>query len=347
MKAICRYAGIEFQTQYFPFAFKNSTQHHPVFDIPFADLLQLSQDWNTPRFTLIDRRLLFVALLKSTDLVEFRTYARPSDRIIAANLDSLIEWAGLIHGIRTRDAFNCLPHYVINHQTATLENVDGWFETWSDAMDEYKDQYRTYNAAQLQMRREHAIERLIKDSSRTTESYASLLAEWAAIAATFPTGLVPNPFKSGESIALSDYWKDLMRKCGNTSFQLWKLDITDLRDLLEHLELYLPHGSITAHETLLLVRNAIARYDSVLGTNFGIATPYTILNENDGVERANILAGAAKAPTVKPRQEDYPSKVAFLRAQARWTMKEMKEEADAELAKRNQPRSSGISLEDL
>lgn len=334
MKATCRYTGIEFSTQFFPYTFSNSTQHHPIFDIPFADLLSISRTWNTGKLTEIDKRLYFVALLKSTELCEFRTYARPSDRIIAANMDGMIEWAGLIHGIKTRDAFNCLPHFVISHQTASLENIDGWFDTWADAMEEYKDQYRTYNANQLQLRREQTLERLIKDSSRTTESYANLLGEWACIAASFPTGLVPNPFRSGESISLAEYWKDLFRKCGSNTFQLWKLDLTDLNDLLEHLELNLPHGSITAHEVLVLIRSAITRYNNVLGTNNILATPYTILNESDGVERANLLAGAAKAPTIEPRLEDYPSKVAYLRAKARWVMKEMVDEAEAEKQKR-------------
>lgn len=344
MKAVCRYSGIPYRTEYFPFTLTNSILHHPVFDIPFPELLQLAEKWNTPAFTDIDRRLYFLALLRSTDLIEWRTYARPTDRIIAANMDSMIEWAGLIHGIKSKEAFTCLPHYVVSHATSGLENIDGWFSTWADAMAEYKDQYRTYNAAQLQIRREHNLERLIKDPNRTTESYASLLAEWAAVAASFPTGLVPNPFKAGESITLCDYWKSLLRLCGSKTFQLWKLDRTDMRDLLDHLELSLPHGSLTAFETLQLLRNAIARHDSILGTGVFSGPSFTLMDDNDSVEKANILAAASKAPMVKPVLEDYPSKVAFLRAKAKWDLAQLVQDARQESSGST---GSNINVEDL
>lgn len=318
MKATCRYSGLQFQVQYFPYAFNKSVLHHPTFDIPFPDLLQLSQDWMSSRFTPVDRRLLFLSLLHSTDLITWRTYAIPSDAVIHANMDSMIEWAAFIHGCKNKEQFQCLPRYVISKETATLEHVSGWFQTWKEAVEEYKDRYRTYNAAQLQLRREAALERLIKDPSRTTESYASILAEWASVAASFPT--YPTLAPDGSYIPLSDYWKELMRRCGSKQMQAWKMDVQELNDIQEHLEYNLPHGTIFAHEALALVRSAIARSQSALGI-LNISSPtFTILSEEDSIEKANILAQAALAPAVEPIRSDYPDNVSYLRAKARWNL---------------------------
>ncbi len=320
MQATCRYSGLSFRTEYFPFTFKNSTQHHPVFDIPFPDLLNLSNDWLSDRYTLIDRRLIFLALLKSTDLIQFRTYARPTDSTIAANMDAAIEWAGFIHGLKSPEQLACLPRFIITSDTASLITIDGWFDTWRDAIAEYKDNYRSYNAAQMQVRREDALARVIKDENKHIESYARSLAEWASIAASFPTGLVPNPFASGESISLSAYWQDIIRKCASRTYQIWRLNRTDLDELIEHLEFNLPHGTIVAHEVMHLVRTAAARHDSALGLATIDSPAFTLLDENDNVEKANILAAAAQAPSVKPKPEDYPTRAGFVLARARWNL---------------------------
>lgn len=318
MRATCKYSGIEFQTQHFPYTFRNSIQHHPVFDIPFPDLLAASNDWLSDHYTPIDKRLLFLALIKSTELVQFRTYARPSDNIISCNMDTLIEWAAYIHGIKTKQQFECLPRYVITQESSHLSNIDGWFSTWQDAITEYKDQYRTYNAAQMQVRREDALSRIIKDPNRITDRYIKQLAEWAGIAAAFPDSLVTTP--EGSAIPLRDYWCDLIRKCGNKQFQIWRLNRNDLSELEEHLEYNLPHGTIVSHELMVIIRHAIKRHDSAFGISSIDSPAFVILDPKDNVEKANILAAASLAPAVEPTAQDYPDKVSFLRAKARWNL---------------------------
>lgn len=331
MQATCRYSGVTFRIEHFPYIFTNSTQHHPTFDIPTADLLRLSQDWLDDRYNPVSRRLLFLALLRSTELVHFRTYARPTDATIASNFEELIEWSGYIHGLHSEEQFAVIPRYVISADTADLSTIDGWFSTWSDAIAEYKDRYRTYDAAQIQLRREDTLARLIKDPSRTTESYARLLAEWASVAASFPEGLVPG--LAGDSIPLSAYWRDLMIKCGSKSTGIYKLPLKDLEELEEFLEYSLPHGSIIAHETMLLVRTAIARHNSVLGIVAIDSPTFAILSADDSVEKATILNLIALAPSVEPRREDYPDKVSFLRAKGRWILKGQYEAGQAKATK--------------
>lgn len=329
MQATCRYSGIPFRTEYFPYSFRNSSQHHPVFDIPTSDLLEIASNWMDQKYDLTSRRLLFLALIRSTGLVQFRTYARPLDATIHANMDLATEWAAFIHGLKSEEQLACLPRYVVSADNSTLVTIDGWFSTWADAITEYKDQYKSYNAAQMQVRREDALARVIKDENKHIESYSRSLAEWASIASDFPTGLVPNPFASGESISLTAYWQDIIRKCASRTYQIWRLNRTDLDELIEHLEFNLPHGTIVAHEVMQLVRQAAARHDSALGIATIDSPAFTLLDENENIEKANILAAAAQAPAVEPNPADYPSRAGYVLARARWNLAQSVNAANA------------------
>lgn len=315
-KAICRYSGIEYRIEYFPFTFSRGQCTHPVFTLSSKELLGMSGQWANRKLTPVDTKLYFLSLLHSTNLVEFRSYAKPSIAICELHMESLIHEVSWIDSI-TEATRARLPRFVINADTSNLATIEGWLDAWKQARSDLAEGYHTYNLEQKQQRRELALERLIKSPSRAVESYARALSEWAAFATDFPNGLVQAP--DGSQITLRNYWIDLIQKCGNTDFQIWKVDRKDLEELLEYLEENLNHGSIYAAAVMKLVRNALGRHDNLLGMG---SPRFAILDEKSSVETQNIAAAIAAAPEIEPILEDYPSKVAFLRAKARWILAE-------------------------
>ena len=324
-KAICRYSGLEFRIEHFPYSFTKGQCIHPVFSLTSRELLVLAPKWAERQFTAEDTRLYFLSLLHSTGLVEFRSYARVSNSICEQHMESLLKQVAWIDTL-TDKTKERLPRFVINADTSNLATVDGWLDAWMQTKADLAEGYHSYNLEQKQARREAALQRLIMNSARTVESYARALSEWAAHATDFPSGEVPSPDGKG-SISIRNYWIDLIQKCGNTDFQIWKVERKDLEELLEYLEENLNHGSIYASSVMKLVRNALGRHDNLLGMG---SPRFAILDEKSSVEEQNIQAAIAAAPEIEPVQEDYPSKVAYLRAKARWQLAQAAQKRIAE-----------------
>jgi hypothetical protein len=317
-KAICSKSGVEFEVSHFPYYFRKGELSHPVFILETKTLLGLVSKWANREFTETDTKLYFLALLNSTNLIEWRTYARPEMHICEANMEALIRMVAWIDTIKHPNL--SMPKFAITKETANLANAKHWIEAWVTAKAEFENGYREYTINQKIIRREHALEKLIKDTHRTPESYAAHLAEWAAMVAQFPTFAVKI---DGKVMTCSDYWKDIIRKCGNTNYQTWKLDKNDLQELTEHIIDNVDHGSIFAAALLKLLRAATVRHSSFLGLEFTTGpnnTGFTILDDNASIEQANIQALIAGAPETEPREFEYPTRIAYLRAKIRWEM---------------------------
>lgn len=315
-KAICAKSGIEFQIEHFPYYFRKGEFCHPVFLLDTKTLLGMVSKWAEREFTETDTKLYFLSLLNSTELVDWRTYARPDLRICEANMEALVRMVSWIHSIKHPGL--SMPKFAVTKDTADLSNFRYWLEAWQNARGEFENGYREYTQQQKIIRREHALEKMIKTPGRQPESYASHLAEWAALVSNFPTF---NTIVDGKHIRIDEYWKDIIRKCGIPNYQMWKLNKDDLQELLEHLTDNIDHGSIYAAALMKLVRNAIDRHSNFLGLDLTAGqTGFTIISNDASVEQANIAALIAAAPTTEPMERDYPSKVAYLRAKLKWDM---------------------------
>ena len=90
---LCCYSGLEITVSHFPLYLSNRTEHrcaHPIFHVPQKNLLSYARKWSAKELTSIDSYLLYVALLRSTELVYFRTPAVYVER-------KLIEEANVPH----------------------------------------------------------------------------------------------------------------------------------------------------------------------------------------------------------------------------------------------------------
>lgn len=317
MKVICGLSSVEFRVEHIPLGLQSRETYHPIFDATIDQISRcIATNW-PEKLTPTESYLCYLALLKSTGKLNFYLPAIRStktDAVIAQNMEYLLRVVSAISAIQTPGLE--LPSFVLTPETRTLENSHYWLESWQKSIEDF---YSGNKAAQLHDRivtKEMVMERLIKDPSKTPSNYANILADWAELAGEFPQFTVTI---SGEETTCSAYWKQIIRRCSRAE-SLFSIDDSDLQELIEHCEDNIDHGSIYSATLMRVLRDARDRKKSYLGLgDLDItSSTYRILSDSDTAERANILAMIDSAPSEKPIESNYPSKIAYLRALFKW-----------------------------
>jgi hypothetical protein len=325
MKALCAISSVEFTVEHFPGYLSSREVMHPAFHIPQKKLLSYVGQWSRPgAFTETDSYLLFLALLHSTELVHFRVPVYRSEKtpaIIANNMAALAQAVIKINAVTT-PSFS-FPQFAITPETRYLTNVNHWIEDWEDAYKDFRDGYRRVAENEKLKRRSEALERLIKTPfSNASRKYGLAVAEWAAQAGSFPTFNIDNPYIPGSKCSIGDYWKHIITKaCDETD--IYSINLPDLIELIEHCEENVPVGTIQSHALFKALRSAKERQRNYLGMG-EISLPsgggYTFISDPSSVESANLAAMMSAAPDKEPKPEEYPTKLAYLRAKMRWEL---------------------------
>lgn len=312
MKVHCQYSGIDFEVSYF--SNLKLTYAHPIFTAAPKLLLSRVGDWAAGKLNESERRLLFLALLNTTELIEWRSVALPSDSIVQNNMEPLAKFVGWMIGITNPTVI--FSRIAITSENRYCENAKYWIEAWIQEKRNFDEGYRDSSLASKQMRREEALERLIKNHSLKTEDYARLLAIWTWEACNVPT-------------ALREIYTDIFT---TKNIKIYEIKTVDLEDMLSYMEDNLDAGSIFAHASFKHVRLLLAKNRAGLAYGLGMQdgefdnlsfsilrdTPFII--QEDPLGEHNMEQIAITAPAEEPVQEKYPSKLAFLRAKSAWQL---------------------------
>jgi len=320
MRILCAYSGLEFKVEYFPAVLNSREVCHPIFYLPQHKLISYIPKWYGGELTGTDSYLLYLALLNSTDLVEWRVPAIKTDKsvaIVAHNMPALVSIVSKINIVK-HPSF-VLPRFVISPETKSLENSSFWIQAWIDAYAEWSDGYKTRSYDEKLRRREEALERLINNSARTVGSYATILAEWAALAGNFPQGTQD---VRGKQVPLTDYWKSIIKACASNE-SIFSIPKNDLEELVEYCEQEIPHGSIYAHTLMAFLRGGLKKQTNYLGLgdiDLDSEVTYRILSPDTSIEDANKQTLIDSAPKEEPRENQYPTKFAYLKAKMRYSL---------------------------
>lgn len=328
-KVLCAISGIEFRTDFMQVYLTSREAHHPIFDIPTSKLLDITPRWLDGDMNPVENYLLYLALFNSTGLMDFRvpaTMSKDTASIVAQNMEPLVKMVDRIYHTgpsRVKEVLH-LPHFVISPDTKDLGSSPDWIKIWEEAFKNYDDGYRTASALERLERKESILEKWIKDQTKDISQYANRIADWAYDAGAFDKHadyIVLNEFDKPERMA--DYWKRIIIACAKTE-SIWNIPEVDLRDLIEHCEEYIYHGTIYAHTLMSLLRAGAERKKNFLdlgdidiGSN---GTTFRILDANASIEDANKLALIDSAPVKEPVEKDYPNKLAFIRAKLNWRL---------------------------
>lgn len=324
-KLKCCKSGVVFSVEHMPITLHASNPiEHPLFSTDQKRLISLAGNWAAQTLSETESYLLYLSLLNSTGLIQWRAPAQHTARtasVIASNMESLLHIIGKINLIH-HPAF-VLPSFVISNDTAELVNSSHWIQAWIQNYHEWYDS--KISAAQREEikdkldSREEALQRLIK-SATPPERYAGLLADWAAVAGQFPTDTTPH-FKSGKPIAISDYWKVIIRSAHDDD-RIWEFPRGDIVELIEHCEDKIQHGNIYAHTLMKHLRDGLKKYDDYCGFGdwsiAGKPTTFTIMSSDSTTMDTNMVALITTAPTEEPKKSQYKTNFEWFKAYTKW-----------------------------
>lgn len=318
-KILCGISGIEFKVEHCSIYLSSREYAHPIFFIEQKKLLGLYSKYIHGELPEIDSYLLFLALLNSTDLIDWRvpaSYTSQTQSIIANNIDTLVKVVSHINAIKNPH-FTCAK-IVISPETKTLDNCKYWIQSWVDSYNDFLSGNKKRELLDDILAIESRLEHIIKDANKKEAKYAAVLADWADKAGSFPK--FPVKYQN-TSIPCNEYWKLIIRKAVNTE-SIFSIPKSDIIELIEHCEDSIEHGSIYSHSLMSILRTGLEKQNSFLGLgDVDIkASTYRILDAESSVEDANKLAMIDSAPTEKPIESKYPSKIAYLRAKLKYDM---------------------------
>lgn len=321
MKILCGISGIEFTCEHFPASLTSREISHPIFSIPQKKLLSYTGKWAAGELTPTDSYLMFLAILNSSELVEFRMpvfRTHETDSIVAQNMESLVRTIIKLNTVTNPSVI--FPRYAVTPDTKTLSNVKYWIENWASSYKDFIDGYRKESASARLISREAALERMIKNPHLPISAYASKIADWAAVAGDFPHFNVTSPF-SKLPVKLSDYWKDIIIRCTKEE-SVYAVPQADIEELLEHCETNISIGTIYSNALFTVLRKAVEKQRNFLGLGDMDLSKgkYQFLTESDTVESANIKALIDSAPEEEPTASQYPTKFAYIKAKMRWQL---------------------------
>ncbi len=322
MKILCSKSGIEFTAEHFPGTFFSRELSHPIFSLEQKKLLSYTGKWAAGELTPTDSYLLFLALLNTSEQIQFRTSCKRTpltNSIVANNMEYLVRTVIKLNAIRTPGTL--FPYFAVTAETCTLANVHHWIEVWENCWRDFESGSRRDIIHRELARRETALQRMIKNPHKPIKEYAPQIAEWAATAGSFPTFLIPNPFtKEKKQITLSTYWKEIIIRSTRNEY-LYTIPDNDLQELLDHCEENIPPGSIYSHALFDSLRNAQKKKNNFLGLgDMDLRSTYQILEDPKDVESANFKAMIDSAPLEVPRREQYPTQFAYMKAKLRWDL---------------------------
>ena len=332
----CKYSGVSFKVEGFTHKMEIVTIH-PIFDLPLDRILQRSGDWAAGRMNENEERLFFLALLANTDLVTFRCTAEPSVKIIKENTEALIKF---INWRKARGAATIdLPEVVIERETRFLSQVPTWLRIWNDAKDDWLKGKAHQDLRRKMQNSEHALERLIHSSFKSSKeeaSFATKLGKWAIEVAS-----VPDRYK--------EQWLRIFQLKG---YELYGADWyvqEDIEMCLDHMVTHLDIYNSSLHTNTVLnhLRIILAKHKAGFAYFLGISNneyldnasleneldsaanavtsnpQFRIINQDDIIlDRTKQMMYSTYAPKdgSKPKREDYPNTVAFMRALAAWNL---------------------------
>ena len=121
-KIVCSKSGVIFNCEHMPTTLSSSTYTHPLFHVPQKRLIALAGQWAAQKLTPTESYLLYLALLDSTELIQWRTqasYHKGMDAIVSSNMENLLSIIAKINLIH-HPSF-ALPSFSINPSTHTLD----------------------------------------------------------------------------------------------------------------------------------------------------------------------------------------------------------------------------------
>lgn len=353
MNVVCKYSGLCFRAE--GFGRTEVAGIHPIFFTPTPKLEIFFSDWAQGKLSTEESRLLFLALLNSTSLVDWSrgVPATPPEGVVQRYMEKIFQFSSWINNWQS-PALK-FPCYFIGAENSKLQNIKIILEIWQKVYDDFyetnaRKRIHTKKLEELEVVSEK-LQILLNSSPLDTRRgrgnrrlYAKRLSDWAMVA-----GDVPKDIR--------EFWESLFLLEG---MDLYNARTVDLEELLEHFEdaLDFYSGGIFAKSTISFLRKLLDEHKKgilfALGEDDDVEDfakydekPFDFLEDEEeafGSEeeegaasdplfshpifrsKAKTLAAetlarvAASAPLERPLRENFPDLMSFLKAKAAYNI---------------------------
>lgn len=334
MRITCTKSGIVFRVE--GFTNNEANGEHPIFSVPQRKLIEIAaRDWPEKfKEKPFDERLLFLALLDSTKMIEWRMPARPSVAVVKKYLPhvlAFINWYNAFGATRERNLQRDelpFPHFVVDPSTYTMESLRYWLYSVDMTKESWEQRTKEQNRVIRIRMKEERLARYIKSYKKPTY-YLHTLFDWAADASSV------HPDRIEEWKAIFTATRFTINLANHAVPENWlavyKLDELELHDMFDHFTHRLEHGSIYAKSAMDQVKWLF--WYKKKGMEYGLGEfseeeldiisieehPYRMIADTE-LEATNKEATAALAPENEPKERNYSNKTAYLLARARWNV---------------------------
>lgn len=314
MKVICRYSGLPlYKTPYL--IGMNLADTHPIFRAKKKLILNPQMVHNFAKSeSFEEKKLIFLAVLNATDLVEFRVPADPSLQTVETCFYKLMHTAGwLAYAEYTYKQVVGFPQFVVSEETKDLKSLSNWISRVEEIKEQALKKDIDRDRAASLVQREQEIRKEIGEATMLHRAFTPGLARWALEFA--------NLKKTDER-----YLKWIKILCSPLS-DAWVYSLDDIREIEHYLEEELPID----HPQVISVMAQVRLLFRECKKGF---TEFALFNDDDGKDSAESFiilddeTGELKTtsrhvedvPATEPVQKDYPTKVAYLVAMAKWKL---------------------------
>jgi hypothetical protein len=320
MKTICRISGVPIWKTNDLLGF-DLEDEHPLFKAKRSLILA------TPmihKFNLTatnnEKKLIFLATLNATYLVDFKVSADPSLATMESNyhrLNYLAQWVNYAESLLARVV--SFPQYVIREDNRDLKNIRSWLDAIDDirVKIQKKELDRDKNALLLQ--REMEIKRELGEANFFGKAFTPKLAKWCLEVCDIK-------FQHPE------YSKWIKILCTPLN-EAWILNLEDLYQLQDILQMGLPNleQNPQAVSVMFQMRSLIKEckrgftdFTSILDSTDAQSADFEIVEETNAEtheqKTIKINQHLVGVPDNIPELKNYPTKLAYLVAKAKWDL---------------------------
>lgn len=267
-----------------------------------------------------EKKLYFLSVLNTTDLIDFHHPANPSPWIMEATFIELAKLAQWVDFARHQVRGLQLPRYAVREDNREMKNISIFVSELQEIYKLFLVKSKNEDLKKILNAKAADIEREYKRASVTGVAFTPSLARWALELAGVEEGMY-------------ERWRNLLLTPLADS---WTLNKQELEEMLEHFQAELPINN----DQVIAVLGQIKK---LLGKNKEGFIEFGFVSDEEGGEdesSEDVMArifprnpgpkidnGGVSAPLIniedigpEPNRKDYPKSFMYTMAKAKWDM---------------------------
>ena len=316
MKTICQKSGVILHKSDLLMGF-DLADEHPIFRAKSSIIF--GKDMMT-RFLLTEnndeKKLIFLAFLNATYLVDFHYPASPSPLTMAKYWNLTADLAQWVRFAEYKLAkIVTFPRYAIRKENCDLSNIGSWLYSLDELREKINRRELERDKSAALQQREMEIKRELGEANFAGKAFTPKLARWALDLCNI-------------TLRHPDFNKWMKILCCPLN-EAWMVDLADFYELQEILQNDLPlleenpQAISISHQMNMLIkqcRQGLTDFSMFTATGDEVSD-FEILEDGTESKKFHKINQHLKdVPSDMPLKQNYPTKVAYLLAKAKWDL---------------------------